>query len=445
MTALYLERYLNWGLSREELQSGKPIIGIAQSGSDLAPCNRHHLELAKRVREGIREAGGIVLEFPVLPIQETGRRPTAMLDRNLAYLGLVETLFGYPLDGVVLTTGCDKTTPSQLMAAATVNIPAIALSVGPMLNGWYEGRRAGSGTIKWEARKLRAAGRIDDAEFVAMLSAAAPSPGFCNTMGTATTMNGLAEVLGMMLPGSAVIPAVHRDRGEAAYRTGRRIVEMVADDLRPSDIMTRAAFENAIVACSAMGGSTNAPIHLNAIAAHLGVPLDNDDWEAPRPRRPAARRSPAGGPLPRRGLLPRRRRARGHRGAARRRRAAAPRRAHGDGSDDRRGVRRASIARSRRHPTLGRADHGGRGVREPARQPVRHGDHEDERHLGRPSASATCPTRTTPTPSRVASRSSTAARTTTRASTTPTSASTSARCSSCAAPGRSATRARPRS
>jgi dihydroxy-acid dehydratase len=279
MTALYIERYLNWGLSREELQAGKPIIGIAQSGSDLAPCNRHHLELAKRLREGIREAGGIPLEFPTLPIQETGRRPTAMLDRNLAYLALVETLFGYPIDGVVLTTGCDKTTPSQLMAAATVNIPAIALSVGPMLNGWYQGRRAGSGTIKWEARKLRAAGTIGADELVAMVSSAAPSPGFCNTMGTATTMNGLAEVLGMMLPGSAVIPAVHRDRGEAAYRTGRRIVEMVAEDLRPADIMTRAAFENAIVACSAMGGSTNAPIHLNAVAAHLGVPLDNDDWE----------------------------------------------------------------------------------------------------------------------------------------------------------------------
>jgi dihydroxy-acid dehydratase len=279
MTALYLERYLNWGLTREELQAGRPIIGIAQSGSDLAPCNRHHLTLAQRVREGIRDAGGVVLEFPVLPIQETGRRPTAMLDRNLAYLALVETLFGYPLDGVVLTTGCDKTTPSQLMAAATMNIPAIALSVGPMLNGWYEGRRAGSGTIKWEARKLHAAGRIDDAEFVAMLASAAPSPGFCNTMGTATTMNSLAEVLGMMLSGSAVIPAVHRDRGEAAYRTGRRIVELVEADLRPADIMTRAAFENAIVACSAMGGSTNAPVHLNAIAAHLGIPLDNDDWE----------------------------------------------------------------------------------------------------------------------------------------------------------------------
>ena len=279
MTALYLERYLNWGMTREELQAGRPIIGIAQSGSDLAPCNRHHIALAQRVRDGIRDAGGVVLEFPTLPIQETGRRPTAMLDRNLAYLALVETLFGYPLDGVVLTTGCDKTTPSQLMAAATVNIPAIALSVGPMLNGWYEGRRAGSGTIKWEARKLHAAGRIDDAEYVAMLASAAPSPGFCNTMGTATTMNSLAEVLGMMLTGSAVIPAVHRDRGEAAYRTGRRIVEMVLEDVRPADIMTRAAFENAIVACSAMGGSTNAPIHLNAIAAHLGVPLDNDDWE----------------------------------------------------------------------------------------------------------------------------------------------------------------------
>ncbi len=279
MTALYIERYLNWGLTRDELQSGKPLIGIAQSGSDLAPCNRQHLELAKRVREGIREAGGIAFEFPVHPIQETGRRPTANLDRNLAYLGLVETLFGYPLDGVVLTTGCDKTTPSQLMAAATVNIPAIALSVGPMLNGWYKGERTGSGTIKWHAKKLKSAGRIDWPEYVEMVSSAAPSPGFCNTMGTATTMNSLAEALGMMLPGSAVIPAVHKDRGQMAYLTGKRIVEMVREDLKPSDIMTREAFENMIVVCSAIGGSTNAPIHYNAVAAHIGVPLDNDDWE----------------------------------------------------------------------------------------------------------------------------------------------------------------------
>ena len=279
MTALYIERYLNWGLTREELQSGKPLIGIAQSGSDLAPCNRSHLELAQRVREGIREAGGIAFEFPVHPIQETGKRPTANLDRNLAYLGLVETLFGYPLDGVVLTTGCDKTTPSQLMAAATVNIPAIALSVGPMLNGWYKGERTGSGTIKWHAKKLKSAGAIDWAEYVDMVSSAAPSPGFCNTMGTATTMNSLAEALGMMLPGSAVIPAVHKDRGQMAYLTGKRIVDMVREDLKPSDIMTREAFENMIAVCSAIGGSTNAPIHYNAVAAHIGVPLDNHDWE----------------------------------------------------------------------------------------------------------------------------------------------------------------------
>jgi dihydroxy-acid dehydratase len=279
MTALYIERYLNYGLTREELQSGKPIIGIAQSGSDLAPCNRQHLELAKRVREGIREAGGIAFEFPVHPIQETGKRPTAMLDRNLAYLGLVETLFGYPLDGVVLTTGCDKTTPSQLMAAATVNIPAIALSVGPMLNGWYHGERAGSGTIKWHAKKLKSAGRIGWAEYTDMVASAAPSPGFCNTMGTATTMNSLAEALGMMLPGSAVIPAVHRDRAQVAYLTGKRIVEMVHEDLKPSDLMTRAAFENVIAVCSAIGGSTNAPIHYNAVAAHIGVTLSNADWE----------------------------------------------------------------------------------------------------------------------------------------------------------------------
>ena len=279
MTALYIERYMNWGLTREELQSGKPLIGIAQSGSDLSPCNRHHIILAQRVREGIREAGGIAFEFPVHPIQETGKRPTAALDRNLAYLGLVETLFGYPIDGVVLTTGCDKTTPSQLMAAATVNLPAIALSVGPMLNGWYKGKRTGSGTIKWLAKKLIAAGEIDMPEYFELVASSAPSPGFCNTMGTATTMNSLAEALGMMLPGCAAIPAPHKERGQIAYLTGRRIVEMVKEDLKPSQIMTREAFENAIVINSAIGGSTNAPIHLNAIAAHLGIKLDNDDWE----------------------------------------------------------------------------------------------------------------------------------------------------------------------
>jgi len=279
MTALYIERYLNWGLTREELQSGKPLIGIAQSGSDLSPCNRYHLMLASRIREGIREAGGIAFEFPVHPIQETGRRPTAALDRNLAYLGLVEVLFGYPIDGVVLTTGCDKTTPSQLMAAATVDIPAIALNVGPMLNGWYKGRRTGSGTIKWEAKKLRSEGAIDWTEYVDLVASSAPSPGHCNTMGTATTMNSLAEALGMMMPGCAAIPAPHKERGAHAYLAGLRIVEMVREDMRPSQVMTRAAFENAIVVNSAIGGSTNAPIHLNAIAAHLGIALDNDDWE----------------------------------------------------------------------------------------------------------------------------------------------------------------------
>lgn len=279
MTALYLERYLNFGLTREELQSGKPIIGIAQTGSDLAPCNRHHIELAKRVRDGIVSAGGICFEFPVHPIQETGKRPTAMLDRNLAFLSLSETLFGYPLDGVVLTIGCDKTTPACLMAAATVNLPAIALSVGPMLNGWYKGKRTGSGTIAWKARELLAAGEIDNAGFVDLIASAAPSTGFCNTMGTASTMNSLAEALGMQLPGAASIPAPYRERGNMAYETGRRIVEMVDDELTPSRIMTREAFENAIVVNSAIGGSTNAPIHLNAIARHLGVKLDNDDWQ----------------------------------------------------------------------------------------------------------------------------------------------------------------------
>ena len=279
MSALYLERYLNYGLTRDELNSDKPIIGIAQTGSDLSPCNRHHLELTKRVRDGIIAAGGVPMEVPVHPIQETGKRPTAMLDRNLAYLGLVEALYGYPIDGVVLNIGCDKTTPALLMAAATVNIPAIALSVGPMLNGWYEGKRAGSGTVIWKARERLASGDITEDEFMDIASASAPSVGYCNTMGTATTMNSLAEALGMQLPGSAAIPAPYRERGQISYETGRRVVDMVMEDLRPSDIMTREAFENAIVVNSALGGSTNAPIHLNAIARHLGVPLDNDDWQ----------------------------------------------------------------------------------------------------------------------------------------------------------------------
>ena len=279
MTALYLERYLNFGLSLEELQSGKPIIGIAQTGSDLSPCNRHHIVLAERIREGIREAGGIALEFPVHPIQETGKRPTAGLDRNLAYLGLVEALYGYPIDGVVLTTGCDKTTPAMLMAAATVNIPSIALSVGPMLNGWFKGERTGSGTIVWKARELLATGEIDAQGFIKLVASSAPSTGFCNTMGTASTMNSLAEALGMMLPGTAAIPAPYRDRQEAAYHTGKRIVEMVAEDLKPSDIMTRDAFLNAIVVNSAIGGSTNAPIHLAAIARHVGAELKLKDWQ----------------------------------------------------------------------------------------------------------------------------------------------------------------------
>jgi dihydroxy-acid dehydratase len=279
MTALYLERYLNYGLTRQELQSGKPIIGIAQTGSDLSPCNRHHIELSKRVRDGVIAAGGTVIEVPVHPIQETGKRPTAMLDRNLAYLSLVETLFGYPLDGVVLNIGCDKTTPALLMAAATVNIPAIALSVGPMLNGWFRGERTGSGTIVWKAREMLAAGEIDDDGFMELVASSAPSVGYCNTMGTATTMNSLAEALGMQLPGSAAIPAPYRERGQISYHTGQRIVEMVREDLKPTDIMTRDAFENAIVINSAIGGSTNAPIHLNGIARHLGVALDNDDWQ----------------------------------------------------------------------------------------------------------------------------------------------------------------------
>jgi dihydroxy-acid dehydratase len=279
MTALYFERYLNFGLTKKELTSGRPIIGIAQSGSDLSPCNRHHLQLAQRVREGIRDAGGIGLEFPTHPIQETGKRPTAALDRNLSYLSLVEVLFGYPLDGVVLTTGCDKTTPAAIMAAATVNTPAIVLSGGPMLNGWWQGERAGSGTIKWAMGRKLAVGEITYQEYMDAVAAAAPSIGHCNTMGTASTMNALAEALGLSLPGCAAIPAPYRERGQIAYETGRRAVEIVLDDLKPSDILTRAAFENAIVACSAIGGSTNAPIHINAIARHVGIELAIEDWE----------------------------------------------------------------------------------------------------------------------------------------------------------------------
>jgi dihydroxy-acid dehydratase len=279
MTALYLERYLNYGLTKEELAAGRPIIGIAQTGSDLSPCNRHHIELAKRVRDGIRDGGGVAMEFPCHPIQETGKRPTAALDRNLAYLGLVEVLYGYPLDGVVLLTGCDKTTPACLMAAATVNLPAIVLSGGPMLNGWWKGERAGSGTVVWWARQEHAAGRIDYAEFIDIVTSSAPSIGHCNTMGTASTMNALAEALGMSLPGCAAIPAPYRERAQMAYRTGLHAVEIVRKDLKPSDILTRKAFENAIVACSAIGGSTNAPIHISAIARHAGVAIDIMDWE----------------------------------------------------------------------------------------------------------------------------------------------------------------------
>jgi dihydroxy-acid dehydratase len=279
MTALYLERYLNYGLTRAELTSGRPIIGIAQTGSDLSPCNRHHLELAQRVRAGIRDAGGIAIEFPVHPIQETGKRPTAALDRNLAYLGLVEVLYGYPLDGAVLMTGCDKTTPACLMAAATVNTPAIVLSGGPMLNHVENGKLMGSGTLIWQARQDQAAGKIDYKEFIDIVARSAPSAGHCNTMGTASTMNAMAEALGMSLPGCAAIPAPYRERGQIAYETGLRAVEIVREDLKPSDILARAAFENAIVACSAIGGSTNAPIHVNAIARHVGVKLTVDDWE----------------------------------------------------------------------------------------------------------------------------------------------------------------------
>ncbi|PZM14073.1 IlvD/Edd family dehydratase [Rhizobium tubonense] len=279
MTALYLERFMNYGITPEELRSGKPIIGIAQSGSDLTPCNRHHIDLAKRVRDGIRDAGGIPIEFPTHPMFENCKRPTAALDRNLAYLGLVEILYGYPLDGVVLTTGCDKTTPSALMAASTVDIPAIVLSGGPMLDGWHEGELAGSGTAIWRSRRRLAAGEIDEEEFLQIALDSAPSIGHCNTMGTASTMNALAEALGMSLTGSAAIPAAYRERGQVAYRTGRRAVELVLEDIKPSDILTRQAFLNAIRVNSAIGGSTNAQPHLAAMAKHAGVEFHPEDWQ----------------------------------------------------------------------------------------------------------------------------------------------------------------------
>ena len=279
MTALYLERYQNQAFTREELQGDRPVIGIANTGSDIAPCNKIHVFLMDRIKAGIREAGGIPMEFPVHPIQETGKRPTAALDRNLTYLSLVEVLHGYPIDGVVLTTGCDKTTPAMLMGAATVDLPAIALNGGPMLDGWWKGKRAGSGMIVWESRRLLAEGKIDYEEFISRVCASAPSLGHCNTMGTASTMNAMAEALGMSLTGNSAIPAPFRERMAMAYETGKRIVRMVLDDLKPSDILTRAAFENAITVNAAIGGSTNAPPHLQAVARHAGVKLNVKDWE----------------------------------------------------------------------------------------------------------------------------------------------------------------------
>jgi xylonate dehydratase len=278
MMALYLERFMNYGLTPEELRSGKPIIGIAQTGSDLTPCNRIHVELATRIKEGIRDAGGVPMEFPVHPIFENCRRPTAALDRNLAYLGLVEILHGYPIDAVVLTTGCDKTTPANVMAASTVDIPAIVLSGGPMLDGWFEGELVGSGTVIWRTRRRLAAGTIDEEGFLEAAAASAPSPGHCNTMGTASTMNAVAEVLGLSLPGCAAIPAAYRERGQMAYATGKRIVAMAYEDLRPSKILKRESFLNAITAIAALGGSTNAQPHLTAMARHAGIELFADDW-----------------------------------------------------------------------------------------------------------------------------------------------------------------------
>ena len=379
MTALYLERYMNYGITPDELRGGKPIIGIAQTGSDLSPCNRHHIELASRVRDGIRAAGGVPLEFPIHPIQETGKRPTAALDRNLAYLSLVEVLHGYPIDGVVLTTGCDKTTPACLMGAATVNIPAIVLSGGPMLDGWWQGRLSGSGTIVWEGRKLFAEGKIGYDEFMQMVSSSAPSVGHCNTMGTATSMNSLAEALGMSLPGCAAIPAPYRERGWMAYETGQRIVGMVHENLRPSDIMTKQAFENAVVAAAALGASSNCPIHMVAIARHMGVEHSLDDWQRLGPGHSAAGGSAAGRPVPRREIPSRRRRAGGAEGTAGRGQAAWRRDDRHRQDAGRKPARRAGW-RPRGDPLLRQSDEGGRRLRGDVGQPVRQRGDEDQRH-----------------------------------------------------------------
>ena len=443
MTALYLERYLNYGLTRAELTSGRPIIGIAQTGSDLSPCNRHHLELAQRVRAGIRDAGGIAIEFPVHPIQETGKRPTAALDRNLAYLGLVEVLYGYPLDGAVLMTGCDKTTPACLMAAATVNTPAIVLSGGPMLNHVQDGKLMGSGTLIWQARQDQAAGKIGYKEFIDIVAASAPSAGHCNTMGTASTMNAMAEALGMSLPGCAAIPAPYRERGQIAYETGLRAVEIVREDLKPSDILTRAAFENAIVACSAIGGSTNAPIHINAIARHIGVDLSIDDWEKIGYDVPLlVNIQPAGEYLGedyyRAGGLP----------AVMRElhaaRPAARRCAHDQRQDGGRECRAREGLQCRSHSALRPAAESDRRIQGAARQPVRFRHHEDKRDLRRVPRTLSLPIQKIRMPSRAAPSCSTGRRIITGASTMRRSASTSIRFSLCAARARSVIPARPR-
>ena len=379
MTALYLERYMNYGITPDELRGGKPIIGIAQTGSDLSPCNRHHIELASRVRDGIRAAGGVPLEFPIHPIQETGKRPTAALDRNLAYLSLVEVLHGYPIDGVVLTTGCDKTTPACLMGAATVNIPAIVLSGGPMLDGWWQGRLSGSGTIVWEGRKLFAEGKIGYDEFMQMVSSSAPSVGHCNTMGTATSMNSLAETLGMSLPGCAAIPAPYRERGWMAYETGKRIVGMVHENLRPSDIMTKQAFENAVVAAAALGASSNCPIHMVAIARHMGVEHTLDDWQRLGPDVPLlVDLQPAG-----RFLGEKFHRAGGVPAVLKELLDAG--RLHGDamtvtGKTLAREPARRAGRRSRGDPLLRQSDEGGGRLRGDVGQPVRQRGDEDQRH-----------------------------------------------------------------
>ncbi|MBM1817740.1 L-arabinonate dehydratase [Pseudosulfitobacter pseudonitzschiae] len=268
----------NQGLPAD-LFDGRPVIGICNTWSQLTPCNAHLRDLAERVKHGIYEAGGLPLEFPVFSTGESALRPTAMMYRNLAAMDVEEAIRANPLDGVVLLCGCDKTTPALLMGAASVDLPAIMVSGGPMMNGWFRGERVGSGTALWQMSEDIKAGKMTREDFLEAEQAMSRSPGSCNTMGTASSMASMVEALGMALSGNAAIPAVDSRRRVMSHVTGRRIVQMVKDDLKPSDVLTREAFQNAIRTNGAIGGSTNAVIHLMAIAGRVGIDLTLDDWD----------------------------------------------------------------------------------------------------------------------------------------------------------------------